>query len=436
MTVLAQPPSRAAAARPAPAPPLTVRGSWPIWLVFGLYPLWWALGLVVALWAVAAVALAAHLGVRRGLRVPPGFALWALFLLWMGVSLFQIDSGERLLAYVYRGAAYACATLLFLYVYNRRQLPSSVVVRLMALFWCYVAIGGVVAVLLPTFNFSTPVEYLLPNGLARNRLINSLVHPQAAQASRFLGFLVGRPVMPFSFTNGWGSAYALSFPFLVLSWRYGTARWRVTTQLLAAASVVPVVLSLNRGLWISLTLGLLYAAVRLLMTGRGRSLVLLLGAATVVGALLVFSPLGSLIVDRADNGHSDAGRAHLYSQALELTAQSPVLGYGAPQPSDRGPEEPSVGTHGQFWLVLVSQGVPGAVLFLSWFAYLLAQALRRRDPLSLWCGTVVVIAIIQIPLYEQLPAPLSITMVAAALILRQPARPAVPAPVAQVPSPR
>lgn len=401
------------------ARPRLVSDAWPLWLVFGLFPLWWMLGLVVALWSTTFLLVAVYLAGRRGIRLPAGFGIWLLFLAWMGVSLSQIHDTNRLLAYVYRGGSYACATMLFIYVYNRRkdQLTGAVVVRLLALYWCYVAVGGLIATVRPNLQFATPMQHLLPHSITNNKLIYALVHPSAAQPSRILGFLVGRPEMPFDFTNAWGANYALTFPFLVLSWTYSGRRWRLVTQAIALASVVPVVLSLDRGLWISLGAGLVYAAIRLGLTGRGKTLVTFVSAAVVLGGIFLVTPLAGLVVSRAQHGHSDSGRASLYTQAIQLTALSPVFGYGAPQPSDAGPGKPSVGTHGQFWLVLVSQGVPGAVLFISWYAYMLLATGRRRDPLGLWCHIVIVIAMVQVPFYEQLPAPLSITMVAAALAL-------------------
>lgn len=405
---------------PALDRPRLLSNAWPLWFVFGLFPLWWALGTVVALWGATFILLAIYFAGRPGLRLPAGFLLWLLFLVWVGVSLSQIHDSNRLIAYLYRGGSYAAATMLFLYVYNQRKdrLPNGLVVRIMALYWCFVAVGGLIATVRPNLQFATPMSHVLPHSLTGSKQLAALFHPRAAQHSRILGFPVGRPVMPFAFTNGWGSNYALSFPFLVLSWRYCGRTWRLVTRGIAVASVAPVVFSLDRGLWISLGAGLLYGAGRLALAGRGKSLMATVFALLALGALLVVTPLGGLIISRAHHGHSDAGRARLYSQAVQITSQSPVFGYGAPQPSDAGPNKPSVGTHGQFWLVLVSQGVPGVALFLSWYAYMFLRTGRRRDPLGLWCHIVIVIAVVQLAFYEQLPAQLCITMVAAALALR------------------
>lgn len=405
---------------PVMSRPRLVSPAWPLWLVFGLFPLWWALGLVVALWGTVCALVAVHFAGRRGLRLPLGFLLWLLFLTWMAVSLSQIHDVNRLIAYLYRGGNYLAATMLFVYIFNRskEQLPTALILRILALYWCYIAVGGLIATVRPNLQFASPMAHLLPHSLTNTKQLYVLFHPRTAQLSHILGFPVGRPVMPFTFTNGWGANYALSFPFLVLSWRYCGAAWRWVTRVIAIASVAPVVFSLDRGLWISLSVGLLYAAVRLALQGRGKSLMLFFTGIFALGLLLVVTPLGALIIDRAHHGHSDAGRTALYTQAVQITSQSPVFGYGAPQPSNEGPDKPSVGTHGQFWLVLVSQGVPGVLLFLSWYVYIFLRTGMRRDSLGLWCHVIVVIALVQLPFYEQLPGPLCITMVAAAVALR------------------
>lgn len=414
------------AVRTIVARPRMLSDAWPLYLVFVLFPLWWMLGFVLALWTTTAAAILVGFATHRGLRIPAGFGMWVLFLVWMVVSLSQISDSNRLLAWVYRGGSYACGTMLFLYLYNTRKdrVPTALVVRIMALYWCYVAVGGLIAMVKPTLQFSTPMQHLVPHSVLKDKLLYALVHPQAAQPSRILGFLVGRPQMPFDFTNAWGANYALTFPFLVLSWRFGGSTWKLVTRAIAVLSVFPVVFSLDRGLWLSLGLGLIYAALRMAAAGRAKSLMVFVSAAVFIGLVLVVTPLGALIIDRAHHGHSDAGRTALYTQSVQITAQSPIFGYGAPQPNVvAGPGKPSVGTHGQFWLVLVSQGVPGEVVFLGWYAYMFFTTFRRRDPVGLWCHVTIVIAILQLPFYEQLPAPLSITMVAAGLALRRGRRP-------------
>ena len=57
------------------------------------------------------------------------------------------------------------------------------------------------------------------------------------------------------------------------------------------AAIFPIIFSLNRGLWISLALAAVYAAVRLAVNGRGRALQALVAALLVGGIVFVSSPL-------------------------------------------------------------------------------------------------------------------------------------------------
>ena len=59
-----------------------------------------------------------------------------------------------------------------------------------------------------------------------------------------------------------------------------------------AASIVPVVFSLNRGLWLSLGLALMYAMFRFWLRGDFRQALKVILAFAVVGIILVASPLG------------------------------------------------------------------------------------------------------------------------------------------------
>jgi polysaccharide biosynthesis protein PslJ len=184
-----------------------------------------------------------------------------------------------------------------------------------------------------------------------------------------------------------------------------------------ALSVVPVVLSLNRGLWLSLAVGGIYAAVRLGATGHPRALIAAIAAIAVVIGVVAGTSLGDVVEQRAGPGHSDDARLDLYQQAIELTARSPVIGHGAPQESLRGGA--SVGTHGQLWLLLVSYGIPGTLLYLAWYATVLVRTRRPGDPMLTWMRTTLVISLVQLPYYEHLPVPLFVIVTAGALALRR-----------------
>ena len=74
--------------------------------------------------------------------------------------------------------------------------------------------------------------------------------------------------------------------------------WGRVLKVTLALSVVPIVFSLNRGLWLSLGVGLAYAAVRFGALRDTRRVMRVVGAVVVVGTLVAVSPLGGLVTAR------------------------------------------------------------------------------------------------------------------------------------------
>jgi hypothetical protein len=234
----------------------------------------------------------------------------------------------------------------------------------------------------------------------------------------FLGYPLGRPTAPFLYTNDWGGVYALTIPFFILGWLQSTSRSRRTwAMLLLAVSIIPALLSLNRGLWLSLLVALLFGATRPGDVGRlaRRSLV----AIVLVGvALIAFTPLKGVVEGRAENQHSNAGRTFLYEQTINETIKSPIIGYGGPRPYVGPRLIPNLGTQGQFWLVLYSQGFVGAVFFVV-FLWRLLRATRHGPLVTFWCHVTITIALVQIFVYDMIPVQLHLIFIAAALGIRE-----------------
>jgi O-antigen ligase len=164
---------------------------------------------------------------------------------------------------------------------------------------------------------------------------------------------------------------------------------------------------------------MLYAGARMASRGRARPLLGLVAGLSLVAALLLFTPLRGVIEARFAHQHSNTGRETLYIEAAQSVLHAPLLGFGSPHPSEINPNLPSVGTQGQFWLVLYSHGLPGLVFYVGWYLVCFWQTLRGRSWLSFWCNVSIFIAIIQLPFYGQLPAQIQITMIAAALSMRE-----------------
>lgn len=390
-------------------------------LMFLGFPLWWALGIGAFIWPVLALPMGLSLVRRPSLRVPRGFWLWLLFLLWVAGSGTQLSEGSRGIPWGYRAATYVAATVLFLYIYNepKHRLPDRRVLLTLAVFWAYVALGGLLGVLAPRFEFVSPFERILPARLASNAFVQALVHPASAQISTFLGYEVPRPKAPFEYTNDWGSVFALAAPFAIAAWPHiRRPRWRIAAIALLLISLVPVVLSLNRGLWLSLGVGLTYVVIRSTAEGHDRPLVGVAFGLILVTAFAIATPLRDVIEARIGTPHSNQRREALYVETISGSLRSPIFGFGAPRPSERNPALPSVGTQGQLWLVLYSQGVPGLLFYSGWYFVAYLRTLKRSSWTALWCNVVILIALLQLPYYGHLAAQLQVIMVAAALGLR------------------
>ena len=395
----------------------------PVWCYYALWlglPVWCALGLGGFIWPLLAAPMAAWLVMQRRLRYPPGFGLWVLLLVLVLASGVAIGEPARLASYVFRAAMYASVTVLLLFVYNApsARLPTRRAVQAMAFVWAVAVAGGFAGILFPGLEFRSVTEALLPQGVAGVPFIRSFVHPGFAETTALLGYPVPRPKAPFNYTNQWGANLALLTPFL-LACLTATRRRGVRIALATGltVSLVPVLVSLNRGLWLSLGVAIVYVAVRYGLRGDRRAVAGVVALLAVLVLVLAVSPLGDLVTDRFTVNANTESRTGLYQDAVSVVQKSPVIGFGAPVEAEGEPDGPSVGTHGQLWTVLVSQGILGLLVYLAWLATVLrATAGAPRD--QLWLHAVVVVAIVQLPVYSALPAQLHIVAVAVALVLR------------------
>jgi O-antigen ligase len=399
---------------------------WPVVALFLGLPLWWALGTSAFIAPVLALPLALVLVEQRPISAPRGFGIWVLFLGWMLVTATQVHGLRDWAAFSYRSLGYVAATIVFLFLLNVPPdlLPTRRVINVMAGFWGLTVAGGLLGVFLPAVSFATPTELVLPSGLVEDRFINDMVHASTSSAKLFAAYPVHRPAAPFPYSNMWGATYALSLPFAVAA--LGALRRRVSRVVLIsllAISVVPLVLSLGRGAWLSIVLAAVYGLFRLVEGRRARGLLGVLLLLLLVTGLLIVTPLGDIIQVRAGAGYSDEGRLNLYTQSLRLTEASPLFGHGTPVEI---PGSPSAGTHGQFWTVLVSHGVPGTLLFVGWLLWAWFRSGRRLWALpqhgpnvKLWSHLVITMALIQLPVYALLPWGMLVVMTAAGVFWRE-----------------
>ena len=437
--LLTRPPS------PSRPGPRYLKPGWPLAVLFLGFPVWWALGLAQLIFFAVAAAMAVILRRQGSLRVPRGFALWLLFLVWMLAGVFLVRANApgtvpsgglgQLGGFTVWAGWYVTITIAMLYVANTtRQVPTQRIVRLLG--WMFVVTTGfgVLAMLAPTLEFKSPMELVLPEGLVSKNFVRTLVHPSLSSSSDFLGYVQPRPTAPFPYSNAWGNNMALYLPFFVLAWFGRDAGWRKKVgPVVLVASIFPITFSLNRGLWISLALAAVYAAVRLAVNGRGRAFQALVAAVLVGGFVFVSSPLYDTLLLRVETPHSNDRRTGTAGTVVSVTAQgSPLVGFGTTRTmqgsfnSLAGGETdechqcaaPPLGTQGFMWRLVLTTGLGGTVLCMAFFILQFLRRARGPAPLDVTTCTVLLVAVLCFFVYDSLGSAMFTAMIAIGLMAR------------------
>lgn len=415
--------------------------TWPLAVLLAGYPVLWLSGVAFLAAPLLAVPMAWQLYRRRRLVVPAGFGWWLLLLLVVALSGMMLtehapgtlpkDTGlGRYLAFGLRLADYLVAAVVLLLVGNltERELPTRRVLGwLSALFGATVA-GGVSGLLLPPVELTTLGQLLVPGALRGHDFVQQLTTVSFAQWHAIVGQeLEPRPAAPFPWTNTWGYVLSLLLPWFVVG---AVLAARTLGRRLVGAGVlvvaaVPVVYSLNRGLWLALLVLAGYTLVRLMRRGSLLPAAVMLAAATVVGVVLLATPLSGVLLERLDSPHSNQGRANLSTAAISVASTAPLTGYGG-QLSTIGsgrsiaigasPECPmcgnrEIGAEGQLWHLLVTTGFAGTLCYLAFFARFGWRYRHDRSPVGMAGAANLVLMIFYLPIYTALGMPLIVAMV-------------------------
>lgn len=425
--------------------PGLLRPGWCLVAMLGLFPLWWALGLAGFIYPIMAVPMVVALLRRRSIVVPPGFGWWLLFLLWSLAGLLVLGvnppgtvvegGADRFIGYATRQVQYVSATVVLLYVGNLREseLPKRTVVNLLAWMFALTTAGGLLGSLVPRFEFTSPFELILPAGIAQNAYVQNLVHPAAAQIQDFLGYDYPRPKAPWDYTNTWGFMIVALAVFFVIAMTSTAKRRRpvVTICVLAIAGIAGVA-SLNRGTWVLAAVAVLVVVVRLALRGRTTALVGVMGALVVAALVIVASPLGGVIAERLDNGHSNAIREQTSGQTLDIVSQAPITGYGSTRSAEgstqtitagRSATCPAcgnavLGSNGFVFLLLVSTGVVGTLFFFMFFVGALVRWRDDHSPVGSAAFLAILLTLVSSLFYDVGPNVLAFPMIAVALLWR------------------
>lgn len=417
------------------------------WFLGGL-PLWWVLGLANLGYFVVAGLLLLDLVRRRDWRVPRGFAWWVLFLAWVVLSLVMLPLeapgtlvegvGARIIPAAFRLGEYAACTVMLIWACttSTTELPARRLGGLLALAFGWTVAGGVLGLVTPGFEITSPVEALLPGSLAANGYVHALVHPAAAQVQQlFAGESgVGRPAAPYPYTNTWGNALGLLLPLgcaLLVQSGVRTAV-RIASAGALVIAVVATFVSGNRGLWLALVV--MGGFVVVVLMARGNRAVIV--AAAVGGPLaiivLLASPLGAALAQRNTEAPSNDIRAFTVARAVEITRASPVLGYGSTR-AQVGSQETiaigksascpkcgnmALGTNGQLWFAGVGQGFVGAGFFVLFHMAVLWCYRWLRSPLGLAALTSSVGALVFMLVYDRTVATGCLEFLVIALLVK------------------
>ncbi|WP_245657772.1 hypothetical protein [Herbidospora mongoliensis] len=409
--------------------------AWPIAAFLVGYPVWWALGFGGLSIVVVAIPMAVVLWLRRPIRIPRGMGLWALLIVGYLVSAVMLDAtpagtyGEfgvgRLIGYAMRLAVYVALFVVVLYLGNltKDELPQLTLVRMLGVLFLTAVAGGVLGILAPGFEFTAPMEYLLPD----HPFVTNLVHPTAAQIQYVLGHAAPRPEAPFEWANAWGGNVSILLVWFVVGWwiHGGPAR-RTVAVIAVGIAAVPIVYSLNRGLWAAIAIGIAYMIIR----NRNRAALLILATAT--GAAFVLSPLGQVVAARVDRPHSNDIRAHTVVTTIKVAATSPVIGYGNTRDAFgshrtittgktgwcRACGHPPLGSDGQLWLLLITQGFTGAALYVGFFAGAIRRHWHDRSPIGQAGSLVMLLVLFYMFIYDGLVSALTLYLISFAVLWR------------------
>ncbi|MBM6402082.1 hypothetical protein [Phycicoccus sonneratiae] len=441
-----RPSTLATPAAPAVRRRRLLRPGWPLtWMLVG-FPLWWVLGISSFIGHLAAVVMVLELARLRRIRVPRSTGTWLLFLLWViaGVLVLQVaaphavpdTSMGRYISWAYRFGWYASATVALVYIGNMREhLTTSRITRAGAAMFLTVVAGGWLGILMPHLVFPSVLEVVLPGSLTHVEFIEFLIHPEVSQDYAQAVASHPRPSAPFSYANIWGLNFACFLPFFLHAWLGPDAGWRRRLALpLLGLATVPAILSLNRGMWIAVVAMAVVVALRSAAHGRMRSVVALGASVLLLAGAVAFSPLGDLVQSRIANPVSNDGRASLATLTVQSVLEgSPVIGFGSTRdavsafysiaggssPSCPLCTPPALGTQGQLWLVLYSQGVLGLVFYLGFLGAWLLRGLRLPSPAATVGVCVLVAQVVTLPFYDSIGISSVAALIAVGLLWRE-----------------
>ncbi len=417
--------------------------AWPLAGLLLGYPLWWALGIAPLIWSVFAVPMAWQMLRRRPVKLPPMFWVWGLFLALVIVSGLMVNTQApgtlpvstgpgHYIAYLVRLMSYLSVTIVMVYIGNltEAELPRLRLIRWLSIMFVVTVAGGLLGTFAPHFGYNSPLRPFIPSSLLSIDFVQQLTFIESAQVQAVLGY--PRPSAPFEYANAWGNNYSMLLVWFVIGWLlFASTKRRIAGLAVLTVSVIPVVYSQNRGMWLGLVLGAVYVTVRLALQRRFGVLLAMAAGATLVGSLILLTPLSDVVTARIATPHSNEVRASLTVESLRVAGTSPI-GYGSTRStigSDKSltigqsPGCPRcgnrvIGSTGQLWLLLVAQGFVGAFLYLLFLFQGVVRYWRDHSVIGIGGTLVLLLGMFYSLFYTSVVSPLAITLMGMALLWR------------------
>ncbi|HEV2370548.1 MAG TPA: hypothetical protein VGS19_00135 [Streptosporangiaceae bacterium] len=424
--------------------------AWPLVSLLVYWPLWWASGIGDYAPVVVAIPMARKLYLwntrgERKIKAPPGFGLWLLFLVIMMAGCIVLTqtapntmpgtASTRSITWLSRALSYLSYTVILLFAGNltEKEYPRRKLAWHLGIVGAYAVIFGYLALADPTFTFTAPITPLIPQSIqqASQGQVYAMLHPSMTQLEAFNG--QGRVTAPFLYANTWGNNIAITLPWLFVIWKDFKKRWqRRTVFWIMIGSIIPMVYSFDRGLWVAIIVGILYIAIRFALMGK-TALLGFIVAGTVLGGVVYFvTPIHTIVSTRVQNGYSNTARGNESLLALQGGIDSPVIGFGDTRREFGSVKSISVGrtskctacgqrsagSNGQIWLLLISTGLVGTFFFMGFFIYGCVRYWRDRSPIGLVGVLVLLLGFVFGAVYDSVGATLAFTFLAYALLWR------------------
>ncbi len=393
--------------------------AWPLLTLFYGFPAFWALGLLQIVPLVLSVTMVIYLTIRGGVRVPRSLWIWAAFIFWVIVCTVSLEDVTDYIAWTLRFVNILNAGVYALYYFNAKE---SISINQLLGSNCPVGYGCRTRMgrrALPRSARSNTNELRRATEFHVELFGERLYAPTLRGGSKPLGAPEPyvRPAAPFPYANSWGLAFTVLTP-VMFAFFARTRSWllRIFLAIVLGASVVPLVATSNRGMFIGLGFATAYVIIRLII-GRYWGLVTAAGVMVVgVVTALIASGTVAAILGRQQYSDSTGGRAALYRSTWAASLESPIVGYGTPRMELS--VGVSMGTQGYLWTLMFCFGFVGLAIYALFILSILGEGLKVRTPAGFWLHSIPVCSCVVIIFYSFDVAQLSVLLLSAMACIR------------------